>query len=57
MTSEEVFRLNYRNVPAGTYHVEIGLFEGTKPIKLGIKQERLLADGYYRLSEIQVAPL
>jgi hypothetical protein len=56
-TTEEVFRLNYKNVPAGKYHVEIGLFEGDRPIKLAIKQEHLRPDGYYRLSDITVDTL
>lgn len=56
-TCEEVLRLSYRNVPPGTYQVEIGLFEGEAPIRLAVKQEYLQPDGYYRLTEIQVTPL
>lgn len=56
-TSEEVFRLNYKHVPAGKYHVELGLFEGDLPIKLAVKKEYLRPDGYYRLSEVEVGTL
>lgn len=56
-TIEEVFRLHYSNVPPGTYHVEIGLFEGETPIRLAVKQEYLQPDGYYRLTELRVTPL
>ncbi len=55
--SEEVFRLDYRNVPVGNYFVELGLFEGTRPIKLAVKEEYLQADGYYRLMELSVSAL
>ena len=56
-TWEEVFRLDYRQVPPGAYHVELGLFEGDRPIRLALKQETLQPDGYYRLSQIQVTSL
>jgi transcriptional regulator with PAS, ATPase and Fis domain len=56
-TAEEVFRLNYKKVPEGSYHVELGLFEGERPIKLAVKQECLRPDGYYRLSQVKVEAL
>lgn len=55
--SVEVLRLDYRAVPAGEYTVELGLFEGDAPIKLSIKPEYALSDGYYSLGEILVGEL
>jgi len=55
--TEEVFRLNYRNVPPGEYAVEVGLFEGDRPIKLAVKSDYRQPDGYYRLTRIQVNAL
>ena len=55
--SEELMRLDYRDVPVGEYTVEIGLFEGESPIKLAFNPERLLSDGYYKLFNINVDSL
>lgn len=55
--STEVLRLDYRKVPAGEYHIELGLFEADTPIKLGFKADMLLSDGYYRLGILQVNSL
>lgn len=55
--TEEIMRLDYRKVPAGEYTMELGLFEGDLPIKLGIAQECLKSDGYYSLCPIIVTSL
>ena len=55
--STEILRLEYREVPPGEYDLELGLFEAQTPIRLGLKQELLLADGYYRLCKLSVATL
>jgi len=55
--STEVLRLDYRNVPAGKYSLDLGLFEGETPIKIGFKDDMKLSDGYYRLCTLQVDTL
>lgn len=55
--TEERLRLDYRAVPVGSYHLEIGLFEGEMPIKLALLGKMLTADGYYRLYDVDVESL
>ncbi len=55
--TEETLRLDYRHVPAGEYHAEIGLFDGETPVRLGIKEEYLTPDGYYRVTKTAVNEL
>ena len=55
--SSETLSLDYRNVPAGEYTLELGLFEGKRAVKLGIEAQRLAADGYYRLFSIKINEL
>ena len=54
---EETLRVDYRNIPAGEYRFELGLFFGERPIKLAIKSDALLPDGYYRLANLCVSSL
>ncbi len=54
--TEEIMPLDFRNVPAGNYALEIGLFEGGRPIKLALAEDRF-DDGWYKLSNIEVKPL
>ncbi len=46
--------LNLRDVPEGEYDVSFGLFEGDKPIELGMKRE-LLDSGSYRVGCAKVS--
>ena len=55
--TKETLRLDYRGVPAGEYRFELGLFNGDEPIKLAIKNEYALDDGYYGLFDIKVDKL
>lgn len=50
---EENIRLDFTNIPKGKYEIKIGMFEGTTPIKLALKEE-LLKDGYYKIADIEV---
>ena len=50
-------RLDYRNVPAGEYRLEMGMLFGERAIKLGLKNELLLPDGYYSLTTVTVGKI
>ena len=56
-STTETLRLDYRGVPAGEYTLELGIFFGERPIKLGMKEEMLTNDGYYALCEVKVAEI
>jgi hypothetical protein len=53
----EVLRLDFRNVPAGEYRLELGIFFGERPIRLGMKEELLTVDGYYALTSLTVSEM
>jgi hypothetical protein len=53
----ETLRLDFRGVPEGEYLFELGLFDGDGPIKLAVKNEYALEDGYYRFFNIKVNTL
>jgi hypothetical protein len=55
--TEETLKLDFRAVPVGDYHLEIGMFDGDNPIKLGFKNDCNAQDGYYRVSKITVNSL
>jgi hypothetical protein len=55
--TEETVRLNFDGVPARDYHLEVGMFDGDTPIKLGFNNECNAQDGYYRVSKITVNSL
>lgn len=55
--TEERIRLDFRNVPAGKYYLELAMINDDIPIRLGFKNELLLADGFYRITEIVVNEL
>ena len=42
------------NMPAGEYDISIRVVEGDLPIKLGIKKVCEDADGFYKLSSVEV---
>ena len=44
-------------MPAGEYTLEIGMFFGDEPIKLGIKAERQSDGGYCKLIDFSVDKL
>lgn len=44
-------------VPAGQYSVEIGLFEGERPIELALRKDLQTADGFYRIGETEVTEI
>ena len=52
--NEITLRLDYTAVPKGDYRVELGLFSGKRAIKLALKEELLLPDGYYRVADLSV---
>ena len=52
MTEESVFIRP--SVPAGSYGVEIGLFEGLRPIELAIRESAKTDDGFYRIGKTEV---
>ena len=41
-------------IPAGSYGVEIALFEGERPIELALKQDLRKEDGFYRIGKTEV---
>ena len=41
-------------VGPGTYGVELGMFEGQRPIELALKQSVKTEDGFYRLGSVEV---
>ena len=53
----ETLRLDYRDVPSGDYTLELGLFYGDRPIKLGMKEEMSATDGYYALASLTVSEM
>ena len=53
----ETIRLDYRSIEAGEYTLELGLFDGNVPIKLGMKEELYAGDGYYALCVLRVLPV
>ena len=57
--AETVFSAMVRpsGIPAGKYALEIGLFEGERPIEWAITEKNRTADGYYKLCEAEVASL
>ena len=57
--AETVFSAMVRpsGIPAGKYALEIGLFEGERPIEWAITEKNRTPDGYYRLCEAEVATL
>lgn len=55
ITSERI-RLDFRGVPAGKYSLEIGLFDGERPVKLALKDECGRDGGMYDLDEFTVEP-
>ena len=46
--------LDLRGLPAGDYEVSVGIFEGEKPLHLGIK-EHCLRDGFYAVCTTRVS--
>ena len=42
------------NMPAGEYDISIRVVEGDLPIKLGIKKDYEDADGFYKLSSVEI---
>ena len=57
--AETVFSAMVRpsGIPAGKYALEIGLFEGERPIEWAITEKNRTPDGYYKLCEAEVASL
>lgn len=55
--NEVTLPLDYTSVPAGKYTLELGLFFGERPIMLAMKEEARTEDGFYRLTDLTVAPL
>lgn len=55
--NEVTVRLDYRAVPHGEYSFELGLFSDERPIKLALKEELLLSDGYYKLTDVKVSQI
>ena len=53
-TARACAALRLFNVPRGTYRLGFGLFEGTRPIELGIHRQYRQADGYYDLAQVIV---
>ena len=53
----EALRLDYKRVPAGEYSFELGVFDGDRPIKLGMKEEMLTEDGHYTLTTLAVSEM
>lgn len=45
-----------KGLPAGDYGVEIGLFEGERPIQLGLKETAKREGGYYEICRLEIAP-
>jgi len=45
-----------KHLAAGDYGVEVGLFEGERPIQLGLKEETKREGGYYEICRLEVAP-
>lgn len=56
-STTETLRLDYRSVPVGEYTLELGIFYGDRPIKLGMREEMLTNDGYYVLCKVKVAEM
>jgi hypothetical protein len=52
--TEESFKLNLKNVPAGEYTLCIGMFEKEKPIRLGFKKACTEPDGFYDFDTVRV---
>ena len=55
--NEEAMKLDFRAVPPGEYHLEVGMFEGDKPIKLGFSESCIGEEGYYRVLKFTVNSL
>ena len=55
--NEVTLSLDYTSVPAGKYTLELGLFFGERPIMLAMKEEARTEDGFYRLTDLTVAPI
>ena len=55
--SEEAVKLDFTGVPAGKYTLDVGLFLGETPIKLGINASLKTDDGFYGLFEFTVNEL
>ena len=55
--SVECIKLDFFGVPAGEYTLDIGLFFGETPIKLGIKENLKTEDGYYGVFNFSVNEL
>lgn len=53
VTAESV-KIDLSSTPAGEYILCVGLFENNTPIKLGMKNQTLRADGFYELDSISV---
>lgn len=54
---DENIVLDCRGVPSGRYKLQIGMFEGNNPIKLGFDLKYLDADGYYTVCVTDVRKL
>jgi hypothetical protein len=55
--NEVTLSLDYASVPEGKYTLELGLFFGERPIMLAMKEETRTEDGFYRLTDLTVAPI
>ena len=53
-SAEFTVKLDFSNVPKGDYILEIGMFEGENPIRLGFKKECAGCDGYYKIDNLRV---